>query len=398
MNLNKVKIRITTSLLAIAMVLLVVSLLSITPVTASDNTLGIFGNANEDDTINMQDVTYTELIILEYKDATELADAKYDGEIDILDMTQIALIILGREKELTLVDDTDRIVTVSKPIERVVGVEAGALRLIVYLGAADRVVGVEDVEKPSGSRPYSIAHPELAELPSIGPIHGGDDELILAQHPDVIFWTYTTAEEADERQEKTGIPVIVFSYGALAPESEKEKYYTDLRLMGSVLDEEKRAEELIDYTEKLIQDLDERTSDIPEEEKPRGYVGGIGYRGAHGILSTEPSYPPFVFVHANNVASELGVEHAFIDKEQLIDWNPDMKNGELYGVMPYNWYTHNYGTTLADAYYVGEVLYPDRFADMDAEEKADEIYEKYVGAPVYEQMKSEFGGFKKIEL
>ena len=28
---------------------------------ASGYTLGIFGNANEDDTINMQDVTFTEL-------------------------------------------------------------------------------------------------------------------------------------------------------------------------------------------------------------------------------------------------------------------------------------------------------------------------------------------------
>ena len=39
---------------------------------ASDFTLGVFGNANEDDVINIQDVTYTELIILEYRDKTEL--------------------------------------------------------------------------------------------------------------------------------------------------------------------------------------------------------------------------------------------------------------------------------------------------------------------------------------
>ena len=55
-------------------------LLLVLPAAASDYTLGVFGNANEDDTINMQDVTYTELIILEYKDATELADAKYDDK------------------------------------------------------------------------------------------------------------------------------------------------------------------------------------------------------------------------------------------------------------------------------------------------------------------------------
>lgn len=52
-------------LLGITMTLLLTS-----PAAASDYTLGIFGNANEDDTINMQDVTYTELIILEYRDRT----------------------------------------------------------------------------------------------------------------------------------------------------------------------------------------------------------------------------------------------------------------------------------------------------------------------------------------
>ena len=388
-------------------------------------TLEIYGNANEDDTIDMRDVTYIKLVIFGKKPETEFCDANYDGRVSMLDVVQTKLIIVGKEGELTIVDSANRTVTIHKPVKRVVGVEAGALRLIVYLRATDRVVGVEDVEKQyPGARPYIIAHPELAELPSIGPIHGGDDELILAQHPDVIFWTYTTAEKADERQEKTGIPVIALGYGDLAPEEDRKEYYSTLLLMSYVLDEEERAKELIDYTEELIQDLEERTSDVPEEDKPKVYVGGIGYRGAHGILSTKPFYPPFVFVNAENVAGELGVSHAFIDKEQLIEWNPDIifvdeggislvmedlsdpvyqsisavKNGELYGILPYNWYTHNYATTLADAYYIGKVLYPERFVDVDPVKKAEEIYEMHVGAPVYEQMASEFGGFKKIEL
>ncbi|MCD6145178.1 MAG: hypothetical protein J7J03_02090, partial [Methanosarcinales archaeon] len=103
-------------LAGIAMTLLLLAL----PSTASDYTLDVFGNANGDDTINMQDVTYTELIILEYRDRTDLADAKYDGGINILDVTQIELIILGREKELTLIDSADRTITVKKPVESTV--------------------------------------------------------------------------------------------------------------------------------------------------------------------------------------------------------------------------------------------------------------------------------------
>ncbi|MEA1906036.1 MAG: hypothetical protein U9N12_03645, partial [Euryarchaeota archaeon] len=92
MNLNRTGLRIGTSILAMLMVLSLATM----PAMASDFTLGIFGNANEDDTINMQDVTYTELIILEYRDQTELSDAKHDGKINMQDVTQIELVILGR--------------------------------------------------------------------------------------------------------------------------------------------------------------------------------------------------------------------------------------------------------------------------------------------------------------
>ena len=75
MNLNRPESRII-ALLFVILIVLSLALLLTSPAAASDYTLKIFGNANEDDTINMQDVTYTELIILEYCDKTELADAK----------------------------------------------------------------------------------------------------------------------------------------------------------------------------------------------------------------------------------------------------------------------------------------------------------------------------------
>ncbi|MHC1576055.1 MAG: hypothetical protein ACXQTE_01755, partial [Methanosarcinaceae archaeon] len=108
-------IKTNTILLGITTILLLAL-----PAVASDYTLGVFGNANEDDTINMQDVTYTELIILEYRDKTDLADAKYDDKINMQDVTQIELIILGKEKEITVLDSTDRIVTVEKPVKRII--------------------------------------------------------------------------------------------------------------------------------------------------------------------------------------------------------------------------------------------------------------------------------------
>lgn len=48
---------------------------------------------------------------------------------------------------------------------------------------------------------------------------------------------------------------------------------------------------------------------------------------------------------------------------------------------------------LSDAYYVGKTLYPEQFADVNPEKKADEIYTMPDGKPVYGDMKTLFGGF-----
>lgn len=333
-------------------------------------------------------------------------------------------------ESLTVIDLIGRTVSVPKHPERIVGIGAGALRLITYLQATETVVGVDERDArtlnqsisgmPSGiDKPYMFAHPELADLPFLGSL-SGNPELIAAQHPDVVFITWATAQDANQLQEKAGVPVIALTSGDLG--QNKDAFYQSLRIMGQVLGREERAEEVIAYLDATMQDLSERTEDIPQDQKPRVYIGGIAFRGAHGLLSTEPSYPALAMVNGNNVASQAGSGQVIIDKEKLLEWNPEIifideasysliindlqdpafqsiaaiRNGEVYGVMPYNWYANNYDTVLADAYFIGKVIYPERFADIDPEEKADEIYEALAGAPVYEHMKELFGGFGKI--
>ena len=77
-----------------------------------------------------------------------------------------------------------------------------------------------------------------------------------------------------------------------------------------------------------------------------------------------------------------------------------VKAGKVYGVLPYNWYSANQGSVMADAYYIGTVLYPDEFSDVDPEKKADEIYSFLVGEPVFNQMDNLFSNqaFKRINL
>lgn len=151
--------KINVILAGIAMSLLLLAL----PAAASDHTLGIYGNANEDDTINMQDVTYTELIILEYRDKTELSDAKYDDRINMQDVTQIELIILGRAKELTFIDAAENPSTVSLPIERMVILNTDFAEAVAVLDERDKVVGVS-----STMTGYNRFFPELSTKTDVG--------------------------------------------------------------------------------------------------------------------------------------------------------------------------------------------------------------------------------------
>ena len=117
---------------------------------------------------------------------------------------------------ITVTDMANRTVDVKKDPQRIIGVGAGALRMIAYLQAADRVVGVDDREQkkyntsgfgmPSGiDKPYNLANPGLSTRPYIGG-KTGDPELIAAQNPDVVFYTFTTGKDAQTLQEKKRPP------------------------------------------------------------------------------------------------------------------------------------------------------------------------------------------------
>ncbi len=349
---------------------------------------------------------------------------------------------LTESAKITVTDGFGRDVNIPEDVESVVCSGAGAMRYLVYLQAQDLVVGVDSLEKQEAEiegRPYALANPQLKDYPLIGEARGKDDpEKIIEVNPQVVLKAGTTgqssaanAAEADSLQEKTGISVISFPYGSLRNEEQKTEMYSSLRLMGEVVGKQERAEEVIAYIEATMEDLENRTADIPESERKTVYVGGVSIAGAHGIISTEPAYPPFLWVNANNVAAGMGTEHADIAKEALVDWDPEyifidigtlqlgnegaigelksdssltglsaVKNGNVYGVIPYNFYTTNYESVLANAYFVGKVLYPDRFEDIDPETKADEIYTFFLGKPVFSELNGQYNdtGFKQIPL
>ena len=326
----------------------------------------------------------------------------------------------------TITDSTGRTVTIPETVESIVCVNVGALRYTCYMQAQDLVVGVEDYEQePTMSRLYNYANfDQFSSLPVIGSNGEHYPEAIISANPDVIIMSAAESKDADDLQDKTGIPVVV------VPGSDTtldDNAYETIRLMGEVYGKEDRAEELTNYLDSIKADLETRTADIPDADKPTVYVGGVSFKGHHGFEGTEANYGPFVLIHANNLADTTGQSGAFdIDTEQVLAWDPDVifldfngmalinedyaknpdfyqgltavREGRVYSQISFRSSASNLETALADAYYAATILYPEQFADIDPVEKAGEIFTALLGTNPYEDLKEAGYEFRPIQL
>lgn len=313
----------------------------------------------------------------------------------------------------TVTDLAGREVVVPTQVRRLIALGPGALRLVAYLGATDRIVGIEDMEKRMACelyvRPYAKALDEaFFALPVVGAGGPGalpDPEKILMCRPDLIVAVSIDPGQLDNIQGKTRVPSLYLSYGELGVWREEAR--RSLSLLGEVLGCSEHAAAINDYVKALEQDVGRRTADIDENDRPSAYFGGISHKGSHGLTSTQAGYPPARLAGVRNLADGLGkTGHFFVDKEQILVWDPDFifvdaasrlildqdfqqnrelyrllsasKSGKLFSLLPYNYYNTNIELALLNAYFVGKAVYPERFGDIDMGDKAAEIMDTFL--------------------
>ena len=174
-----------------------------------------------------------------------------------------------------------------------------------------------------------------------------------------------------------------------------------------------------------------RTADIAAGSRPGVYICGLGNWGTTNHLMTAQNYYPFTAANVRNVVADLDADGIQpIEEEKFISLGADMdimimdaaavknirplyqedrtmfdtckawQDGEVYLQMAYNAYYTNFETALANTWFIGKTVYPDRFEDIDMADKTNEITKAFLGQELADEIfacPASFGGYQKID-
>nr|WP_238484846.1 ABC transporter substrate-binding protein [Rahnella bonaserana] len=315
-----------------------------------------------------------------------------------------------------ITDQLGRQVTIPDNVDRVVVLQHQTLNLLVQLDATKDIVGVlNNWQKQLGSG-YARLAPALLKTPEVGDLTSVNLESVVALHPQVVFITNYAPQEMIDQISQTGIAVVAISLRD-DPKGEEhkmnpvlpdeDKAYTEglkkgIALIGEVVNHQKQAQALIDYTFSQRKLTADRLKSIPPEKRIRTYM-------ANPDLTTYGSgkYTGLMMSHAGamNVAAATVKGFKQVAMEQVLAWDPQVifvqdrypevvgqinsdpqwqsidavKNHRVY-LMPE--YAKAWGYPMPEALALGELwmakkLYPQKFADIDMQKQADAYYQRF---------------------
>jgi len=324
----------------------------------------------------------------------------------------------------TFTDTQGREITLDKPVERIITRSPDEARIIIALGAGDKLIAGEQATKSclcpmtfdnttEGCKDCykTIIDGRMPDLPEISTRYDIYYEKIAALKPDIIFCG--SLKDAEAFEDKIGCPVVVL--GGSGWDFDKGGCLTSIKVAGEALDCEDKADELIDFIKGKIDMVKSVTDKIPEDKKPKVYFASRGATKAfydpkegRDFTRTEPSYDPLVAAGGRNVAAEINGSTVNVALEQIIAWNPDyifisnsdagnntgldfiknspelqsinaIKNGNVYNCF----YPHCRGQppdrNLLNMMYMAKLLHPDEFKDLDLEKEGNEIFKAFLG-------------------
>ncbi|WP_025270442.1 ABC transporter substrate-binding protein [Hippea sp. KM1] len=304
-----------------------------------------------------------------------------------------------------IIDINSKNINIKTNPKRIIVIGPGALRLVTIMGLEDKLVGIERIERKAiGFSEYRtiLGKKRIESLPIIGA--GGPGKLpnlekIIMLNPDIIIASFIDKKQLKLILNKTHKPIVLLSYGFGygGDEPKLKAIKKSIMLLGRIFNKESRAKALVEFMKTQEEELKEYK--IPNLKI---YIGGIGYKGAHGITSTEKHYLPFELLGITNpLTKNARGNHLFVQEEALIRQDPDIifldmfgkkiieeefknkralyeslkayKNRRIYWLLPYNFYN----TNIANVYIDSWIILSRLGYNIDLKSKMVEIYNAF---------------------
>lgn len=306
-------------------------------------------------------------------------------------------------KEQTITDMAGRKVIIPAAIEKVYATSANG-SVFLYTLSPEKLAGWNDVLRDDEKK--YIAE-EYQKLPNLGRWKGsnptGSIEDLLKAAPDIIISVGDVSAEyigdADAIQKQTGIPVVMID-GSL------KNTAAAYRFLGDIIGESARAEQLADYCDQTLEEINTNLKSMPVENKIRVYYAE-GIEGLETEISGTVNSEAFDLAGAQNVAvpASADVRRMQVSIEQILSWDPELiiistdgdsnhtvyekiknesqwanitavKNGEVYEIPsePYDWINRPPSVVrFIGVKWLSALLYPD-LIKTDIQEDIKEFY------------------------
>lgn len=279
----------------------------------------------------------------------------------------------------------------------------------LFDGSAEKLIGMSPSSMAAAENSLLVdTIPGIKDIPTSF-MKGSEVNIeeLLAMNPDVVFYRQGNGEEY-EKLSAAGIPAVCFSTTQWGSNS-IETFEAWVDLLGKVLDQEDKAAGIADYGREVYDMIQERLTDVPDEEKPR--VLWL-YKYTDGAIETSGNKHFGQWwaeaTGAVNVAADQEVSSVQINMEQVYEYDPDkifitnfvpylaedlynnaieghdwsvvraVQEGEVYKcpLGMYRWYPPSSDTPLM-LLWLAKQNHPDLFADIDMEAEMKEYYERF---------------------
>ena len=280
----------------------------------------------------------------------------------------------------------------------------GAMETLMILGHEDLIKGMSDTTRYSWLRKV---YPDLKDIPDYGNFDDVNSEEIVKANPDIVF-APQAGSKAIPQMQSLGLPVYVD--GVTTKGDPYEGRDAELLAIAELVGEEDRANDFLAWEEKWLKEVAARVADIPETDKKTALclrnntteifncknILGLTVENAGGV----------------NVAKDAGIEKFYgdVSAEEIVKWNPDfifqytvsgtldglvsryqemkddarfagmkaLESGDFY-IMPQaiaNWGGKT--ESALGALFMGKIMYPEKFADIDIKALAEEFYKSFL--------------------